>query len=211
MIRVFAVDDHPVVAMGIKGVLAETDDIRLAGSASTGMEAIKALDKGGFDVLLLDIELPDRNGLDVLQYARKNYPRVPVIMLSIYEEKLYAVRAIRAGAAGYVTKNSVGEQLVEAVRKVHAGGRYITLALAEQLAGTLAQGDGLPHEALSDRELRVMQLLASGRNITQAAKELHLGRQTVTTYRRRILDKMGFANNADIARYALVNGLLKNG
>ena len=170
MIRVFAVDDHPVVAMGIKGVLAETDDIRLAGSASTGMEAIKALDKGGFDVLLLDIELPDRNGLDVLQYARKNYPRVPVIMLSIYEEKLYAVRAIRAGASGYVTKNSVGEQLVDAVRKVHAGGRYITLALAEQLASTLAQGDKLPHEALSDRELRVMQLLAAGRNVTQAAR-----------------------------------------
>jgi DNA-binding NarL/FixJ family response regulator len=211
MIRVFAVDDHPIVAMGIKGVLAETEDIRLAGSANTGLAAIKALDKGGFDVLLLDIELPDRSGLEVLQHARTNNPRLPVIMLSIYEEKLYAVRAIRGGAAGYVTKNSLGEQLVDAIRKVHAGGRYITTSLAEQLASTLALGDKLPHEQLSDRELRVMQLLASGRNVTEAAKELHLGRQTVTTYRRRILDKMGFSTNSEIARYALANGLLKNG
>jgi DNA-binding NarL/FixJ family response regulator len=211
MIRVFAVDDHPLVAMGLKGVFAETEDIRLAGSAGTGLAAIEALDKGGFDVLLLDIELPDRSGLEVLRHARTNNPRLPVIMLSIYEEKLYAVRAIRGGAAGYVTKNSLGEQLVDAIRKVHAGGRYITTSLAEQLASTLALGDKLPHEQLSDRELRVMQLLASGRNVTEAAKELHLGRQTVTTYRRRILDKMGFSTNSEIARYALANGLLKNG
>ncbi len=210
MIRVFAVDDHPVVLIGVTALLAKSDDIRLAGSASSGTEAIQALDKGGFDVLLLDIELPDRSGLEVLQYARKHRPAIPVIMLSIYDEKLFAIRAMRAGAAGYVAKNSVARQLEDAIRKVHAGGRYVTASLAEQLASGLSKKGECPHEALSDRELRVMQLLASGRNITQAAKTLNLSRQTVATYRGRILAKMKFKDNTEIARYAMANGLLKN-
>lgn len=211
MIQALLVDDHPVVTYGIEMIISQSEDILPAAHARTGHEALVLLEKDNFDVVVLDIDLPDMSGIDVLKRIRQSHPRLPVLMLSIYDEKVYAVRAIRAGAAGYVTKNSAAEQLVDAIRKVCAGERYITPTLAECLATAVTHGDKLPHESLSDREYLVMRMLGEGKSVTQIARELSIGHQTVSTYRRRILDKMGMKTNTDIAHYAIANGIVDVG
>lgn len=205
MIRVLICDDHLIVRQGIKQVLADAGDITLAGEASNGPDAITRLREGGVDVLLLDIALPQRDGLDVLRQVKAELPKLPVLMLSTYPDRQYAVRCLKLGAAGYLNKSADSEQLIDAVRKAAAGKRFITAHVAELLANSL-QGTGSPeqplHERLSHREYQVFQLLASGSSVGEIAQQLALAPNTVSTYRARILEKTGVRNDVELALYS---------
>lgn len=209
MIRVLVADDHAVVRRGVLQILADAPDAILTGEAATGQEVLEAVAAGSYDVILLDIALPDINGLEVLKQIRRQKPGLPVLLLSVYPEKQYAVRAVKAGAAGYLTKESAPEELLEAIRQVATGHKYITRSLAEKLALEL---DGEtrpdPHQTLSDREFEVMRLLATGKTVSDIAAELSLSVKTVSTYRGRILQKLGLQTTAQIIRYALEKGLV---
>ena len=210
MIRVLIADDHPVVRRGLLQILTEAPDMVAAGEASTGREVLQAVRENDYDVVLLDIALPDISGLEVLKQLRTVKPELPVLILSMYPEKQYAVRTLKAGAAGYLTKESAPEELVAAIRKVSRGGKYITPSLAEKLAARLSdEAEKEPYETLSDREYQVMCLLASGKTITEIATELSLGVTTVSTYRARLLEKLGLKTTAEIVRYALERGLVE--
>lgn len=211
MIRALLVDDHPVVMLGIEMIISRSDDIQAVAHAENGEEAFEYLEKENFDVVVLDIDLPGMSGIDILKKIKIKHPTLPVLMQSIYDEKVYAVRAIRAGAAGYINKNSAPQQLVTAIRKVCSGERYITESLAECLASAVTHGNTAAHEQLSDREYLVMRLLGEGNSVTQIARELSIGHQTVSTYRRRVLDKMGMKTNTDLAHYAILNGIVDVG
>ena len=207
-IRVLIADDHAIVRRGLKEILAETDDIAAAAEASTGREALQAARGDGFEVVLLDIALPDMNGLEVLKQLRALRPSLRVLMLSVYPEEQYALRSLRSGAAGYLTKDSAPDELVEAVRRVSRGGRYVSRALAEQLAAALGEErTPEPHHALSDREFEVLRRLGAGRTVGEVAAELSLSAKTVSTYRARLLNKLGLRTTADIVRYAIEQGL----
>lgn len=210
MIRVLICDDHPILRQGLKQIIGETTDIRGIAEASGYPEVMKPLREGGIDLLLLDISLPGKNGIEILKLVKSEFPKLPVLILSMYPEDQYAVRAIRAGAGGYLTKQSAADQLVTAIRQVHAGRKYITPELAEALANTLGHDlDAAPHASLSDREYQTMCLIASGKALSQIATELSLSPKTVSVYRARLLEKMGFANNAEITHYALKHGLIE--
>ena len=210
MIRVLICDDHTIVREGLKEILSGTDDIVGAGEACSGEEALQKIEGGGFDVVLLDISLPGCNGLEVLKQVRASRPQLPVLFLTMHPESHYAVRAMRAGAAGYLTKGSATTQLIGAIRKVASGGRYVSETLAEQLALELLEERGRPaREALSDREYEVMQALARGSTVTEIGEELHLSVKTISTYRARVLDKLGLRNNAEIVYYALKEGIIQ--
>ncbi len=192
MIRVLICDDHAIVRQGLKQIIAETSDIRGVAEAGGYPEVMKPLREGGIDLLLLDISLPGKNGIEILKLVKKEFPKLPVLILSMYPEDQYAVRAIRAGAGGYLTKQSAADQLVTAIRRVVTGRKYITPELAEALANTLG-GDvsAAPHESLSDREYQTMCMIASGKALSQIADELSLSAKTVSVYRARLLEKMG--------------------
>lgn len=210
MTRVLIADDHPVVRRGLSQILTEAPDMVAAGEASTGREVLQAVRENDYDVVLLDIALPDISGLEVLKQLRIVKPELRVLILSMYPEKQYAVRTLKAGAAGYLTKESAPEELVAAIRKVSRGGKYITPSLAEKLAARLSdEAEKEPYETLSDREYQVMCLLASGKTITEIATELSLGVTTVSTYRARLLEKLGLKTTAEIVRYALERGLVE--
>jgi two-component system invasion response regulator UvrY len=201
--RVLVVDDHPVVRTGVRQMLESVEGIRVTGEASGGYEALDRVRSDDFDVVLLDVSLPDMNGIDTLKAIRTIKPGVPVLMLSVYQEEIFAVRAMREGARGYLTKASLGAELVLAVQQVRGGGRYITASLAEKLADAVRTGaDRFPHENLSLREFEVMRMIAQGKALRTIAELLHISPKTVTTYRSRILDKMGFKANEDIVLYA---------
>jgi DNA-binding NarL/FixJ family response regulator len=209
MIRVLVADDHTVVRRGVKQILSEAPDIVVVGEASTAHEAIRAVRQERFDVLVLDIAMPEGGGLEVLSQLRglETHPRV--LILSMYPEKQYALRALKSGASGYLTKESASEELVAAVRTIAQGGRYVTQALAETMADELGNTPGqAPHDRLSDRECQVMCLVAGGKTVTEVATELSLSAKTVSTYRARILTKLGVSNNAEIVRYAFQHGLV---
>lgn len=209
MIRLLVVDDHAVVRGGIRHAVQETADIVVAGEAANGAEALEKAGARSFDVVLLDISMPGRGGLEVLKELRQRDGGTPVLILSIYPEEQYAVRALRSGAAGYLTKESAPEELVAAIRKVAAGGKYVSAALAERLATTIAAPVGGPlHEQLSDREYQIMCMMASGRTQTQIAEELSLSVKTISTYRARVLAKTGLKSNAEITRYAIEQKLV---
>lgn len=209
MIRLLVVDDHAVVRSGIRHVVQESADIAVAAEAGSGAEALELSGKNEFDVILLDISMPGRGGLDVLKELRQRNTKAAVLVLSIYPEEQYAVRALRSGAAGYLTKESAPEELIAAIRKVASGGKYVSAALAERLATTLGTpSGGLVHETLSDREYQIMCIMASGRTQTQIAGELSLSVKTISTYRARILAKTGLKSNAEITRYAIENKLI---
>jgi DNA-binding NarL/FixJ family response regulator len=210
MIRVLVADDHAVVRRGVLQILAECPDVVAAGEASSGRETLQAVRKNDYDVLLLDIAMPDGGGLEVLQQLRSLRPGLRVLILSVYPERQYALRALRAGAAGYLTKDSAPEELVAAVRQVARGGKYVTRSLAEQLADEL-RGEGVrePHETLSHREHQVMCLLAAGKTVGEIAADLSLNVKTISTYRARILEKLGLKSTAEIMRYALERGLVE--
>ncbi|MFT5589879.1 MAG: DNA-binding NarL/FixJ family response regulator [Bradyrhizobium sp.] len=207
-IRVMLVDDHAVVRSGVRLMLGTTDDIVVTGEADSGHAAMKLVAAQVFDVALVDIALPGRNGLELLKQLRQEQPKLAVLMFSMYSEEVYAVRALRQGAVGYLTKDSSAAVIIDAVRTAAAGRKYVSPALVERLAELLGEGVRFPHEALSDRELEVMKLLASGDSLVQIAAALHLSASTVTTYRARILEKTGLKGNTALSRYAIEHGLI---
>lgn len=208
MIRVLVADDHPVVRRGVKQILAEEPDMEVGGEARTAQETLELARTGEWDVVVLDITLPDRSGLEILKELRQARPRLPVLVLSIHPEDQFAVRVLKAGGAGYLTKETGPEALAQAIRKVVGGGRYISPSLGESLAADLAAEDRPPHETLSDREYQVLRLIGSGRTVSQIAAELRLSVKTVSTYRTRILEKMRMTSNAELTHYAIRNRLV---
>jgi len=209
MIRILIADDHPVVRKGLKEIIEETTDMRVADEASNGSEVMKKVSSEDLDVVLLDISMPGRSGLDVLKDIKKRRPKLAVLVLSIHPEEQYAVQAFKAGASGYLTKKSAPDELLIALRKVSTGGKYVSSSLAEKLASALATDrEKTPHETLSTRENEVMLKIASGKTVTEIAKELYLSPKTISTYRTRILEKMGMKNNVELIRYAIKNQLV---
>jgi DNA-binding NarL/FixJ family response regulator len=207
--RVLIADDHPVVRRGLRQILADEYPSLSVGEARDAGEALKLAREQDWDVVLLDISMPGRSGLEVLKELKRERPKVPVLILSSYPEEQYAVRVLKAGAAGYMTKESTAEHLIEGIRKAIRGGRYVSPHVAELLAATVgAGGEMAPHESLSDREYEVLCLIASGRTVGEVAVELSLSVKTVSTYRARILEKMGMNTNAELTHYALKNGLV---
>jgi two-component system invasion response regulator UvrY len=210
MIKVFVADDHAVVRRGVLQILEEAPDMVSVGEASTGREVLRAMRKHACDVLVLDISMPDGGGLEVLKQLQTLKPHLRVLILSMYPEKQYALRALKAGAAGYLTKESAPDELITAIRQVAEGGRYITQSLAEKLAAELKSDvEKEPHETLSDREYQVMTLLAAGKSATEIAAELSLSVKTVSTYRARVLEKLRLSSTAEIIRFAIERGLVE--
>jgi len=207
--KILIADDHPIVREGFKQVLSETSDMLVADEASNGQEVLNLVQKNNYDVILLDISMPGRSGLEILKELKGENPKLPVLIVSIYPEEQYAVRAFRAGASGYLTKASAPNELISAIRKVSKGGRYISSSLAEKLTYYLdADATKAPHELLSDREYQVMLMIASGKTVTEIAEDLCLSVKTISTYRSHILEKMRMKNNAEITLYAVQNKLV---
>ena len=199
-----------MVRQGIKTILSETPDLRVVAEAEDGMEVLKKIQEMEIDVILLDFDMPKKSGLDTLIELKAIRPQLPVLMLSIFPEDHYGLRFLKAGASGYLGKASVSAQLVEAVRKVSQGGKFISPVLTEKLVSELShETEGPPHEKLTDREFQVFHCIASGKRLKAIAEELHLSINTVSTYRSRILEKMEMESNSDLIRYAIQNSLIK--
>jgi two-component system invasion response regulator UvrY len=208
-LKVLIVDDHAVVRQGVRQILSGYFEKALVGEAKDAEEMLEMLRKGKWDALILDIGLPGRSGLDVLDDIKKMHPKLPVLALSAYPEDQLAIRVLKSGASGYLSKESASEELVNALRKVIAGGRYVSTSLAERLAMTLEDSlDKLPHETLSDREYQIMCMLASGKTTTEIAKELLLSPTTVSTYRARVFRKLHLRKRSELVQYALHHGLI---
>lgn len=210
-LRVLIADDHAIVRQGLRQILAGVEDMSVTGEAEDGVRAMQLVRSGEWDVVLLDVSMPERNGIDTLKLIKKEYPRLPVLMLSMHPEEQYAVRALKAGASGYLSKQSAPELLVSAIRQVAAGKKYLSPAVAEQLANAITEDDPdkLPHQRLSDREYQTLCLMASGKTLTQIGEELNLSVKTVSVYRARLLEKMNLKNNAELTHYALKHGLVE--
>ena len=208
MIRVITVDDHPVVRRGLKQIIAAEQDMQVVGEAENAQEAIRVIRETACDAVVLDITLPDASGLDVLSQLKSEHPTLPVLIMSIHEEELYALRVLRAGASGYLMKDSIPEELIKAIRKITAGGKYISSSLAEKLASDLSSPETPLHEKLSDREFQIMCLIASGKSLKEIGEALCISGKTVSSYRARILEKMNMSTNADLTRYALEHHLV---
>ncbi len=209
MIRILIADDHAVVREGLRQIIAKQPDLVVGGEAASGADVLNKIRESSYNVVLLDLTMPGRSGLEILAEIRRENPDLRVLVLSVHPENLYAVRALKAGASGYLTKESAPEQLVEAIRKVSCGGKYISPSLAERLAFELeSSSDRPPHEKLSDREYQVLCMLASGKTVKEIAEELSLSVPSISTYRARILEKMNMKNNAELAHYAIRNGLV---
>jgi two-component system, NarL family, invasion response regulator UvrY len=208
MTRILIADDHELLRRGLKGILTEAFPELVTGEAADARQTLAAVEKERWDIVLLDINMPGRSGLEVLQDLKRLHPRMPVVVLSAFPEKDYAIRAFKLGASGYVSKQSASNELLAAIRKALAGGRYVTPALAEALAATLA-GDipSAPHEQLSNRELQVLRMVAQGKTLKEIAGELSLSEKTIGTYRTRISHKLGLGTNVELARYALQHKL----
>jgi two-component system invasion response regulator UvrY len=209
MVNVIIVDDHPIVRQGLKQILSEEPDISAFGEARNSQEVLELIRKKDWDIVVLDITMPGRGGLDVLKEIKHERPKLPVLILSIHPEDQYAVRALKAGASGYLNKESAPEELVRAIRKILRGGKYVSSALAEKLVFDLGMEAEKPlHETLSDREYHVMLMIALGKTTSEIAEEMALSMKTVSTYRARILEKMGMKSNGDITYYVIKNNLI---
>jgi two-component system, NarL family, invasion response regulator UvrY len=209
MIRVVVVADHPVIREGLKRIIADNPGMAVVAEAADGLEAIKVVHSSPCDVVLLDITMPHMGGLDVLKQLRAERPRLPILVLSMHSEDQYAVRVLRAGAAGYLTKETAPAKLIQAIRKVVRGGKYVSPTLAEKLVFNLEpDNQKAPHELLSDREYQVLCMLASGKTVSEVAQELSLSVKTISTYRVRLLEKLNMKNNAELTRYAIKEGLV---
>ncbi len=218
MIRILIADDHAIVRAGLKQIVQETSDILVAEEASNAAEAIEKVRKlmaepvsepRKLDLLLLDISMPGRSGLDVLIEIKRDFPHLPVLILSFHPEEQYALRMLKAGASGYVTKESASDELIQAIRKVAVGGKYMSMPLAEKLVfGMVEAGQAKPHEALSNREFQVFRLIAAGKTIKEIGEELSLSVKTISTNRTRIMEKMDFNTNAEIIQYAIHHNLM---
>lgn len=210
MIRILIADDHAIVRAGLRQFISDQADMSVAGEAATGAETVSLVRAEPYDVVLLDISMPDRNGVDTLKQLKQIRPEMPVLMLSAHAEEQYAVNLLRAGAAGYVSKDSASTQLVSAIRTVAHGRKYVSQDLAQQLAdGVSGHGDEPLHAQLSQREFQIFCKLASGMPVSKIAKELFLSVKTVSTYRSRVLEKMGMKTNADLTYYAIKNKLIE--
>ena len=209
MIKILIADDHPVVRKGLKDIIQATPDMTVSGEASDGQEVLENVRKIDFDVVVLDIAMPGRSGLDILKELKSGKPELPVLILSIHPEEQYAVRVLKAGASGYLTKDSAPDELITAIRKVSRGKKYISASLAEKLAYDLEIGAEKPlHETLSDREYDVMCRIASGKTVKEIAEQLYLSVKTISTYRARILEKMKMRSSAELTHYAIKLGLV---
>ena len=209
MVRVLVADDHAVVREGLKKILADTEGMKVVAEAVDGAQVVERLRGGGVDVVVLDISMPGISGIEVIEHIRREYPSVYVLVLSVHPEDRYAIRVLRAGASGYLMKESAPDELVAALRRVSEGRKYVSSSLGEKLAIGLERGtDREPHEALSDREYEVLRRLASGQTIKQIADELALSAKTVSNYRSRLMRKMRMHSNAELTRYAITHGLL---
>jgi len=210
MIRVFIADDHTIVRDGIKQILKQFSDMAVAGEAENGAQLLNSLRTVACDIVLMDISMPGRNGIEYLKDLKQFQPDLPVLVLSMHPEEHYALRALKAGAAGYLTKKSATRELISAIRKVIGGGKYINTSMAEKIAMELDDYSDKPlHKKLSDREFQVLRMIASGNTVTEIAGELNLSVQTISTYRSRILSKMDMKTNADLIYYAVINKLVE--
>ena len=211
MIRILIADDHTIVREGLKQIIEDRTDMCVAGEARNGWEALEKVKKNNYDLVLLDISMPGPGGLDVLKQLKDDHPKLRILILSMYPEEQYAVRALRAGASGYLTKESASDELIAAIRMVHMGRKYISASIAEKLVSELGgrhESEEKPHETLSDREFQVMGMIGSGKKAKEIAEELSLSVKTVSTYRSRILEKMKMKSNAELIRYAITHGLV---
>lgn len=209
MIEVIIADDHPIVRAGLKQIIMEENDITVSGESANGVNLLKQVRQRDYDVVLLDLTMPGMEGIDVLKQLKIEKPHLPVIILTIHPETQYALRILKAGAAGYLTKSTAAQELIKAIRKVHHGGKYISTNLAEKIAFALdAETERPLHETLSDREYQVLCLIGEGRTISQIADHLALSVKTISTYRSRILEKMHLENNAELIHYAIQNDLV---
>ncbi|HEX5127058.1 MAG TPA: response regulator transcription factor [Rhodocyclaceae bacterium] len=209
-IQVLIADDHAIVRHGLKQILSETEDLEVVAEADGGVRALQILRTGHYDVVLMDVSMPDRNGIDTLKLVKKEFPKLPVLILSMHPEEQYAVRALRAGAAGYLSKQGAPEQLVTAIRQVASGKKYVSAAVAEELANAIGEDDDRPpHEKLSDREYQTLCMISSGKTLTQIAEQLNLSVKTVSVYRARLLEKMKLRNNAELTHYGLKHELVE--
>lgn len=209
MIRVIVADDHAVVRQGLKQILAQVPDMEVVGEAGTGDETLAVMREVPSDILVLDLSMPGFGPLEALREVRHLRPDVPVLILSVHSPAQYGVRMLRGGASGYLTKESAPEELILAIRKIVGGGRYLSQEMAERLAEHVSQGsEGKPHEGLSDREFHIVRLLALGKKVSEIAGELALSPKTISTYRRRALEKLNLNSNADLTQYALREGLI---
>lgn len=204
MISVMIADDHAIVRQGLKQILSETDDIKVTGEAETGFQAVKIARQQDFDVMLLDISLPDRNGIEILKQIKKDRPYLAVLMLSMHNEHEFAIRALKAGAAGYLNKQSAPAQLVVAIRQVAAGNKYVSPAVAQELANIInVDADKPLHATLSDREYQTLCFIAAGKTLSEISSEMFLSPKTVSVYRARLLEKLKLTNNSELIRYAI--------
>ena len=210
MLKILIADDHPIVRQGLKQILSEEFEIEALGEAQNSQEVLELVRKKNWDIVVLDITMPGRGGVDVLKDLKGQYPKLPVLILSMHPEDQYAVRVLKAGAAGYLTKESVQDELVKAIKKILAGGKYVSPSLAEKMAFDLETKTEKPlHETLSDREYQVMLLIASGKTVSQIAEKLSLSVKTIDTYRTRILEKMKMKTNAELMHYVIKNKLVE--
>ncbi len=207
--RILIVDDHAIVREGLKQILAEVDDIVVAGEADCSSNALQMARREAWDLVLMDISMPDRSGLETLELIKKEHPAIKVLMLSMHRETQYAVRALKTGAAGYLNKQSAPDQLVDAIRLVASGKKYISAELAQELASEISgERNGMPHETLSNREYQTLCMIASGLPVSAVADKLALSVKTISMYRARLLKKMQLKNNAELTHYAIRHGLL---
>jgi two-component system, NarL family, invasion response regulator UvrY len=208
MINVLITDDHPVVRRGIRQILEDDERIDMVHEASNGKELFDKLNKQIYDVILLDISLPGRSGLDLIGQIKRTQPSVAILILSIHSEEMYAIKALKAGAAGYLTKTSAPEELISAINKVSKGERYISASLADKITESVISGSERPlYQLLSSRELEVLRLLAEGKKVVQIASDLSLSPKTISTYRERLLEKLKLNTSADLIRYAIMQGI----
>lgn len=206
MMRILIADDHAILRAGLKHLLSEYPDIVVADEASNGAEALAKVRTGHWDVMVLDMSMPGKSGIELIKQLKQLAPKLPLLILSMHKEDVYAVRALKAGAAGYLCKDNAEDQLVPALRKVAAGGLYITAAVAEKLAVGMLRGnprDALPHTRLSDREYQIFQLIAAGESVTEIARKLNLSVKTVSTHKTHVMEKMSCGNVAELVRYAI--------
>jgi DNA-binding NarL/FixJ family response regulator len=210
VIRILIADDHAIVRKGLKQIITETPELIVAGEAGSAEELLTLLHSRTFDLVVLDVTLGPRDGIDLLKHIRSEFPRLPVLILSMHAAELFALRAFRAGASGYVQKESAPAELIDAIQRIAAGGVYVSASLGTAIASGLSRGvmEMLPHERLSDREFEVLRLLGSGKSVSDIARVLNLSVKTVSTHRGRILEKTGFRNNAEIVHYVISNQLI---
>jgi DNA-binding NarL/FixJ family response regulator len=208
--KVLIADDHLVVRKGLKEIVRNMDDVSVVDEAKDGREALAKIEKGGYDIVILDISMPGLSGLDVLHTMKSKNVKAQILILSVHPQEQYAIRALRLGASGYLSKDSAYEELTSAIKKISAGGRYISSDLAEKyLFGKKKDADKTPHERLSEREFQIMCMLAKGKSVTEVAHDLFISDKTVSTHRMRILEKMGMKKNADLMLYAIRNNLIE--